>query len=184
LAGRDVRYDKLEQDVDQYDEKVANQENLTEINKKLQETVNEINHRHGAKGIIRRQTSSYLFKKIIEKLVPSHVRYLIYSCVNDNGYFQKIRGRKLAKTNNPVKERGKFSEFIESKTKDPENHIWKEYSQICLNEEQIRSVKKTKAPVMKIREKISKEMQKLLDIRKKIMRLSQEMEAIFHNAAK
>jgi hypothetical protein len=100
--------------------------------------------------------------------------------MNENGYFQKIRGRKLAKVNNPVKERGKFYDFIE-KTKDPKNHIWKEYTQIGLNEEQIRSIKKTKAPVMKIKDKISKEMRRLLETRKKIMRLSQEMEAIFHN---
>jgi hypothetical protein len=100
--------------------------------------------------------------------------------MNENGYFQKIRGRKLAKVNNPVKERGKFYDFIE-KTKDPKNHIWKEYTQIGLNEEQIRSIKKTKAPVMKIKDKISKEMRRLLETRKKIMRLSQEMEGIFHN---
>jgi cobalamin biosynthesis Mg chelatase CobN len=79
LAGRDVRYDKLEHLVDQYDKKMADQEDLSQINKELQETVNEINLRHGATGIIRRQTSSYLFKKVIEKVVPSHVRYLIYS---------------------------------------------------------------------------------------------------------
>lgn len=46
--------------------------------------------------------------KVLEKIVPSHMRYLTYSCIKENGYFQKIRGRKLAKSNNPVKERGKF----------------------------------------------------------------------------
>lgn len=67
--------------------------------------------------------------------------------MKENGYFQKIRGRKLAKSNNPVKERGKFWDFIE-KVKDPEAHIWKEISNVGLNEEQIRNVKKWKTPIV------------------------------------
>ena len=71
----------------------------------------------------------------------------------------------MAKSNKPIKERGKFWDFIE-KAKDPEAHIWKEISYLGLNEEQIRNVKKCKTPLMKIREKICKEMQKMMEIRK------------------
>mmetsp|Transcript_9059 Transcript_9059/g.8625 ORF Transcript_9059/g.8625 Transcript_9059/m.8625 type:complete len:109 (+) Transcript_9059:1052-1378(+) len=48
-----------------------------------------------------------------------------------------------------------------------------------LNEEQIRTLKKCKTPVMKIRDKICKEMHKMLEIRKKLMTLSHEMEGCF-----
>lgn len=182
LAGRDERYNQIDSLVQEYENKLNNNEDLEELDKTIQKTVNTIHTRHGSKGSIRRQCTSYLFKKILEKIVPSHVRYLTYSCIKENGYFQKIRGRKLAKSNNPIKERGKFGDFIE-KAKDPENHIWKEISEVGLNEEQIRSLKKCKAPVMKIRDKISKEMQKMMEIRKKLMTLSSEMESQFDKAA-
>jgi len=178
LAGRDERYSHLEAYIEEYNKKFENNEDLTEINKTLQETVNSIHNRHGSKGVIRRQCTSYLFKKILTKIVPSHVRYLCSSWINENGYFQKIRGRKLAKSNNPIKERGKFGDFLE-KAKDPDSHIWKEVSWMGLNEEQIRTLKKCKTPVMKIRDKICKEMHKMLEIRKKLMTLSHEMEGCF-----
>lgn len=79
LAGRDERYSHLEAHIDQYNEKFAKKEDLTEINKTLQDTVNSIHNRHGSKGVIRRQCTSYLFKKILTKIVPSHVRYLCSS---------------------------------------------------------------------------------------------------------
>ena len=178
LAGRDERYDELQKLVDDYDSNIEVNQKCPEMDKKLQRVVNMIQYRHASTGMIRRQCTSYLFKKILEKVVPSHVRYLCYSCLAENGYFQKIRGRKLAKASNPVKERGKFGEFIE-KAKDPENHIWKEVNEVGLNEEQIRTLKKAKGPVTKLRDKICKEMHKLLEIRKKLMVMSQEMETIF-----
>lgn len=73
---------------------------------------------------------------------------------------------------------GKFGDFIE-KAANPEGHIWKEISEIGLNEEQIRNVKKNKAPVLKLREKICKEMGKFLEIKKKIIKLSKEIESTF-----
>ena len=88
--------------------KQQNNEEVEEISKAIQETIKDIQIRHSSKGGIRRQCTSYLFKKVLEKIVPSHVRYLVYSCIKENGYFQKIRGRKLAKSNKPIKERGKF----------------------------------------------------------------------------
>lgn len=108
LAGRDERYSQLHHLVEEYENKQADGEDLEEIKKKLDEVIDTIQIRHGSHGVVRKQTISYLFKKILEKLVPSHVRYLVYSCLSENGYFQKIRGRKLAKAQNPVKERGKF----------------------------------------------------------------------------
>jgi hypothetical protein len=109
---------------------------------------------------------------------------LVYSCLKENGYFQKIRGRKLAKAQNPVKERGKFIDFLEKQTK-PEEHIWKEVSEIGLSEEQIRSLKKAKAPVLKLRDKMCKEMNKFIEIKKRIMKLSKEIESTFDkNGAK
>lgn len=181
LAGRDTRYEKLQNLVDEYDEKKQNNENLEEIKKKLDDTIDIIQIRHGSNGVIRRQTISYLFKKILEKLVPSHIRYLVHSCLSEDGYFQRIRGRKLAKAQNPMKERGKFGDFIEKST-DPEGHIWKEICECGLNEEQIRSLKKAKAPVLKLREKMCKEMNRFLEIKKRIMVLSKEIESMFDKA--
>lgn len=77
-----------------------------------------------------------------------------------------------------MKERGKFGDFIE-KTTDPESHIWKEISEVGLTEEQIRNLKKAKAPVLKLREKMCKEMHKFLEIKKKIMKISKEIESTF-----
>lgn len=179
LAGRDERYEKLQRQVKEYEEKKQKGEDLDAVKKSLDETIDMIQIRHGSNGVVRRQTISYLFKKILEKLVPSHVRYLTYSCMQENGYFQKIRGRKLAKSDNPIKERNKFGNFIE-KTTDPEGFIWKEaINQIGLNEEQIRNLKKAKAPVLKLRDKICKEMQNFLKSKKKIMKLSKEIEKVF-----
>jgi len=155
---------------------------VTLLNKLLWLNLDLIQLRHGSNGFVRRQTISYLFKKILEKLVPSHVRYLVFSCLSESGYFQKIRGRKLAKTQNPIKERGKFGDFIEKET-DPDSHIWKEISHIGLNEEQIRNLKKAKAPVLKLRDKLCKEMNKFIDIKKKIMKLSKEIESTFNKMA-
>ena len=179
LAGRDQQYNILQQQVDQYESAKNSGGNLEEIKRKMDETIDLIQIRHGSNGVIRKQTISYLFKKIIEKFVPSHIRYLTYSWLQENGYFQKIRGRKLAKSNNPIKSRGKFGNFIE-KSADPEGYIWKEaINEISLNEEQIRTLKKAKAPVLKLREKISKEMQRILMIKKNIMKLSKELEKTF-----
>lgn len=86
LAGRDIRYEKLQKLVEEYESKQANNEELDEIKKQLDETIDIIQIRHGSNGVVRRQTISYLFKKIIEKLVPSHVRYLVHSCLTENGY--------------------------------------------------------------------------------------------------
>lgn len=86
LAGRDIRYEKLQKLVDEYETKQANDEDLNEIKKQLDETIDIIQIRHGSNGVVRRQTISYLFKKILEKLVPSHIRYLVYSCITENGY--------------------------------------------------------------------------------------------------
>lgn len=160
LAGRDPLYEKLEDLTNEYDQVKAEGKNLEDINKRLDDAIDTMQYRHGSIGVVRRQTISYLFKKILQKLVPSHMRYLTYSCIKENGYFQKVRGRNLAKPDNPIKSRGKYGDFIEKAT-DPEHHIWKEaINAVGLNEEQIRSLKKAKAPILKIRDKICKEMQK------------------------
>ena len=85
LAGRDEHYEKLQTLVDEYEDKKPTGDSLDDIKKKLDETVDVIQIRHGSNGVIRRQMISYLFKKILEKLVPSHIRYLTYSCLQENG---------------------------------------------------------------------------------------------------
>jgi hypothetical protein len=98
--------------------------------------------------------------------------------LKENGYFQKIRGRKLAKSDNPVKARGKYGDVID-KASDPNHHFWKEVIRdVGLNEEQIRILKKSKAPIIKVRDKICKEMQKFCEIKKKLLKLSKELEHI------
>lgn len=79
LAGRDQQYNILQQQVDQFESAKNSGGNLEEIKRKMDETIDLIQIRHGSNGVIRKQTISYLFKKIIEKFVPSHIRYLTYS---------------------------------------------------------------------------------------------------------
>ena len=89
LAGRDANYDNLEQLINELHE---GQHSLLEkkvLEDKINKTVNLIQYRHGSYGEIRIRTINYLIKKIIEKITPSHVRYLIYSSKNGDGYFKK-----------------------------------------------------------------------------------------------
>ena len=69
----------------------------TVCEKSIHETVNKIQDRHGSLGLVRKQTIAYLTKVIIEKVTPSHIRYLLFAAMQNNGYFEKARGRKLVK---------------------------------------------------------------------------------------
>jgi len=68
---------------------------------------------------------NWQIKSLIESFIPSHLKYLIMSCVNRNGFFENTRGRNLAKAYKSVHHRGKIEEMIE-KCVNPEKHIWKE----------------------------------------------------------
>ena len=136
LAGRDENYEKLERLMKTHEKlerlmKTHDTDptaNLDVVNAELNECVNTIQLRQGSLGVIRKQTVSYMLKKIVEKLVPSHLKYLVFSCIKENGYYARERGRKLAKAYTSPKHRGKYEEQME-KFSDPD-FIWKEVVQV------------------------------------------------------
>lgn len=104
--------------------------------------------------------------------------------MNENGYFEKARGRKLAKNINAKNRRGKYDDYAEF-NKDPDTHIWKEiiYA-IGLNSEEIKLLKKQRSRLMKCRERFSTQLQKFLKIKKEFFAISREMERAFDEIGK
>lgn len=90
LTGKYDEYDKLEGLIKNYD-------NTKEKEDAICKCINTLKIRQGSQGFVRKQTVNYLLKKVVEKIVPGHVKYIVASCANENGYFEKTRGRKLAK---------------------------------------------------------------------------------------
>uniref|UniRef100_A0A7S3K8Z8 BZIP domain-containing protein n=1 Tax=Euplotes crassus TaxID=5936 RepID=A0A7S3K8Z8_EUPCR len=171
LTGKYDEYDKLESIVDNY-EKTNIEE--TEINK----IINTIKIRQSSQGFVRKQTVNYLLKKVIEKIVPGHVKYIVSSCANENGYFEKARGRKLAKNLEAKTQRGKYVDYAQ-KCRDPENHIWKEIIYAMgLNSEEIKLLKKQRAKILKFKEKFSNNLSKFLKIKKEMFKISADIEKI------
>jgi hypothetical protein len=134
LTGKYDEYDNLDKLIDEYDESNQNDEELCKC-------INTIKIRQGSHGFVRKQTVNYLLKKVIEKMVPGHVKYIVASCVNENGYFEKARGRKLAKNLDAKTQRGKYVDYAQ-KCQDPDGHIWKEviYA-IGMNSDEIKQLK-------------------------------------------
>ena len=91
LVGRDRHYDGLEKQVNLIDQ-LQNGKEKEDLEKEIHSTVNKIQDRHGSLGQVRKQTISYLAKVIIEKVTPSHIRYLMFAAMQNNGYFEKSRG--------------------------------------------------------------------------------------------
>jgi exonuclease VII small subunit len=134
LTGKYDEYDNLDKLIDDYDETSLNDEELCKC-------INTIKIRQGSHGFVRKQTVNYLLKKVIEKMVPGHVKYIVASCANENGYFEKARGRKLAKNLDAKTQRGKYVDYAQ-KCQDPDGHIWKEviYA-IGMNSDEIKQLK-------------------------------------------
>ena len=184
LTGRYEEYDKLDYLIEQYEMKDKQSENTDTISAQLDDLINMIQQRQGSNGIVRHQTVNYLLKKVIEKTVPGHVKYFIASCKNENGYFEKARGRKLAKNIKTKNRRGKYDDYAEY-NKDPDTHIWKEiiYA-IGLNSEEIKLLKKQRSKLMKYRERFSNQLQKFLKIKQEFFKISYEMEKAFDEIGK
>ncbi len=177
LTGKYDEYDNLD-NILKSSEKEEIEDN--EINK----CINTIKIRQGSQGFVRKQTVNYLLKKVIEKIVPGHVKYILASCANENGYFEKARGRKLAKNLDAKTQRGKYVDYAQ-KCQDPENHIWKEiiYT-IGLNSEEIKLLKKQRAKILKYKEKFSNNLSKFLKIKKEMFHISAELEKILDDVGK
>lgn len=130
-----------------------------------------------------KQLTIYL-NKVIEKTVPGHLKYFLASCMNENGYFEKARGRKLAKNLKAKNRRGKYDDYADF-NRDPDTHIWKEVIyEIGLNSEEIKMLKKQKSKLMKCRERFSSQLQKFLKIKKEFFKISRQMESAFDEIGK
>ena len=91
--------------------------------------MNLIQDRHGSLGMVRKQTIAYLSKVIIEKVTPSHIRYLLFASHQNNGYFEKSRGRKLVR---------------KREVKNGPEDLWSQIiNDVRLDEKQIRALKHT-----------------------------------------
>ena len=55
LAGRDERYNEIDKLVEDYNSKMINNQDVEQLSKQIQQTVDTIHNRHGSKGSIRRQ---------------------------------------------------------------------------------------------------------------------------------
>jgi hypothetical protein len=177
LIGKYDEYDKLDSIVKEFDDSEAKNHELCKV-------INTIKYRQGSQGYVRKQTVNYLLKKVIEKIMPSHVKYIISSCTQENGYFEKARGRKLAKNLNAKTQRGKYDEYTE-KCQDPEGHIWKEIIwTIGLSSEEIKLLKKQRSKILKLKDKFSNNLHKFLKTKKEMFRISSELEAILDDIGK
>lgn len=121
---------------------------------------------------------------MIEKIIPSHVKYIIASCSNENGYFEKARGRKLAKNLKARNQRGKYDDYAE-KCQDPESHVWKEIIyHVGLNSDEIKILKKQRSKILKYKERFNGQLQKFLKIKKEFFKISREMEKTLDEVGK
>lgn len=177
LTGKYDEYDKLDSLIQEYDESDQKSDELCNI-------ISTIKSRQGSQGYVRKQTVNYLLKKVIEKIMPSHVKYIIASCSNENGYFEKARGRKLAKNLKAKTQRGKYNEYAE-KCQDPDSYVWKEiiYT-IGLNSDEIKLLKKQRSKILKCRERFSNHLQKFLKIKKELFKISTELEITLDDVGK
>ena len=177
LTGKYDEYDNLDNLLKKYDTGESKDEEICKC-------LNTIKIRNGGQGFVRKQTVNYLLKKVIEKIVPGHVKYIVASCANENGYFEKARGRKLAKKIDSKTQRGKYVDYAQ-KCQDPESHIWKEiiYT-IGLNSDEIKLLKKQRAKILKYKEKFSNNLSKFLKIKKEMFNISAELEKILDDVGK
>lgn len=121
---------------------------------------------------------------MIEKIIPSHVKYIIASWTNENGYFEKARGRKLAKNLKARNQRGKYDDYAE-KWQDPESHVWKEIIyHVGLNSDEIKLLKKQRSKILKYKERFNAQLQKFLKIKKEFFKISREMEKTLDEVGK
>jgi len=177
LIGKYDDYDKLDVLIKDYDDKEDESAEICKI-------INTIKYKQGSQGYVRKQTVNYLLKKVIEKMMPSHVKYIVSSCSNENGYFEKARGRKLAKNLQAKTQRGKYDEYTE-KCQDPEGHIWKEIIwTIGLNSEEIKLLKKQRSKILKLNDKFSSNLHKFLKTKKEMFNISSELEAMLDDVGK
>lgn len=168
-ACKDDEYDKLDSLIQQHEE-------TGDKNEELSKLIKTIKGRSGTAGYVRKQQIDKMIKKIAETVMPSHVKYVISSCTNENGYFEKVRGRKLAKNLHAKTQRGKYVDYAE-KVQDPEAHIWKEiiYT-IGLNSEEIKLLKKQRSKIMRLKERFSNHLSKFVKIKDEMSNLSLELE--------
>lgn len=169
LACKNDEYDKLDSLIQQHEE-------TGDKNEELSKLIKTIKSRSGTIGYARKQQIDKLIKKIAETVMPSHVKYVISSCTNENGYFEKVRGRKLAKNLHAKTQRGKYVDYAE-KVQDPEAHIWKEiiYT-IGLNSEEIKLLKKQRSKIMRLKERFANHLSKFVKIKDEMSNLSLELE--------
>ncbi|CAI2363097.1 unnamed protein product [Moneuplotes crassus] len=171
LTGKYDEYDNLDAIIENHEKSPIKE---SEINK----CINTIKIRQSSQGFVRKQTVNYLLKKVIEKIVPGHVKYIVASCANENGYFEKARGRKLAKNLEAKTQRGKYVDYAQ-KCQDPENHVWKEVIYAMgLNSDEIKLLKKQRAKILKFKDKFSNNLSKFLKIKKEMFKISAEIEKI------
>ena len=72
LTGKYDEYDKLDNLLKKYD-------NDQQEDQEICKCLNTIKIRNGGQGFVRKQTVNYLLKKVIEKIVPGHVKYIVAS---------------------------------------------------------------------------------------------------------
>lgn len=177
LTGKYDEYDKMDALIRKHEDSGDQQDELCKI-------INTIKIRQGSQGFVRKQTVNYLLKKVIEKIMPSHVKYMVASCANENGYFEKARGRKLAKNLQAKTQRGKYVDYAE-KCQDPDSHIWKEIiNALGFNTEEIKMLKKQRSKILKLKERFSNNLSKFLKIKKEMFKISTELEKTLDDVGK
>ena len=67
-------------------------------------------HRVGAEGVVRKQTVNHLFAKIIDTLVPSHLKYLVWSIDQESSPF--VTGTAAKKKSANSSRKNKYDDLI------------------------------------------------------------------------